>query len=517
VSQSIGMQLDARRSEPLHRQIFDEVVARIASAAFPAGFKLPPTRVLALELGTHRNTVARAYAALEAAGFVSSSVGRGTFVEAQATAAPRKPSQLDSTLAAAGLQRQLPWNALLSRGASAGALSRAERHARRLDQKQLVNLARMQPGAELIPHELLRRCLARASSAPGLNAMLYAPPEGVLRLREQIAQDLVQRGVPVRTEEVLVTSGSQQGLDLIARALINPGDVVLVEETTYSGAIDLFRLAGAQLVAVSNDAEGPELAALERLVRPDVKALYLMPNAHNPTGRTVSAQRRRALIAWSRAAGVAIIEDDYAAGLVLDDGQTPPHLRALDGDVIHVSTFSKRLAPALRVGYVVAPAALRQVLTSMKRVVDLSGSLILQHAVAEFLERGYLRAHTQRVQREYRLRRDALIAALRRSLPASITWHVPSHGVVLWLRLPPGLDPQQLYELALQHGVQVSPSPMWSVASSAEPALRLAFCAEPVDRLVLGARRLGKAVKQLLERAPASPLAAPSDTLLDAV
>ncbi|MDF2697187.1 MAG: Transcriptional regulator, GntR family domain / Aspartate aminotransferase, partial [Labilithrix sp.] len=197
-----------------------------------------------------------------------------------------------------------------------------------------------------------------------------------------------------------------------------------------------------------------------------------------------------------------LIEDDFVAGLSLEDRADPPHLRALDGDVIHLSTFSKRLIPSLRVGYVVVPPALRDSLRSMKRVVDIASSAILQHALAEFIERGYLDAHSARTTREYRTRRDVLVAALRRNLPDDVTWRVPTHGIVLWLSLPTTLDPDAVYEEALRQGVLVSPSSMWSVDRGQSPGLRIAFCAEPEERLVEGARRLGKAMKTLLTRTP---------------
>jgi 2-aminoadipate transaminase len=510
VTQDIGFKLDPRAKEPLHRQIFDEVVARISAQAFPPGFKLPPTRVLASELATHRNTVARAYAALEQAGFVASSVGRGTFVLVHAPAAATPTSHSRTT----PLRPGLPWSSLLSNAARGDAVSRAQRQARHSESKDLINLARMQPSADMIPADLLRRCLAHVTAQHGARAFMYAPPEGLRRLREQLAHDLESRGVPARPDEILITSGSQQALDLVARALINPGDTVLVESTTYAGAIDLFSLAGARLCAVPGDGQGPELAALERLARPDVKALYLMPDAHNPTGQTIPLERRRALVAWSRAAGIPIIEDDYAAGLALDEHDPPAALRALDGDVIHISTLSKRLAPALRIGYLIAPTNLWPALVAMKKVVDLSSSLLLQHAVAEFLERGYLRPHTERVRREYRVRRDALHAALRGAMPEGVQWRVPSHGQVLWLTLPARLDPNAVYEEAGRRGVLVTPSSLWSVASPPTAAVRLSFCAEPPDRLALGARRLGKALKHLLAEAAPAPRA---DTTLEMV
>jgi DNA-binding transcriptional MocR family regulator len=272
---------------------------------------------------------------------------------------------------------------------------------------------------------------------------------------------------------------------------------LLIEPTTYAGAIDLFTLAGARLIPVPMDGEGPDPGALERLVRPEVKGLYLMPNAHNPTGRTLSAERRRALVAWSRASGVPIIEDDYAASIVLEESENPPHLRALDGDVIHVSTFSKRLAPALRIGYVVAPVALRPVLMGLKRVVDLGTSAVMQHALAEFMERGYLRAHSSRMRKIYRAQRDTLSQALREHLPESLVWHLPACGVVMWIKLPNGLDPDRVSEEARKRGVLVSSSTQFAVGARPEPALRLIFSAEPEERLVEGARRLGKAVREV--------------------
>ncbi|HKU38299.1 MAG TPA: PLP-dependent aminotransferase family protein [Polyangiales bacterium] len=496
---NVGIRVDPRRKQPLHRQIFDEVVARIEARAFPPGYKLPPTRVLAAELAAHRNTVARAYAELEAAGFVSSRVGRGTFVEQLDHSAANAPAA-----PAGDPRRELPWASLLSRAARSDALRRRE-PLRLPPKRDLINLARMQPSAELIPEALLRRCISHALSEHGASALAYAPAEGTPRLREQIARDLVARGVPVQPDDVIVTSGSQQGLDLIARALLNPGDALLVEPATYAGAIDLFAVAGARLVPVPLDAEGPDPDALARLSRPDVKALYLMPNANNPTGRMLSAERRRQLLEWSRLAGIPIIEDDYAAGLTLEQRDPPPHLRALDGDVIHVSTFSKRVAPGLRVGYVIAPAPLRPALVALKHAIDLGTSLILQHALAEFLERGYLRAHEQRMAREYRARRDALHAALEKNLPPECRWQLPSHGVVLWLTLPPGISAEALYEEALRRGVVVGRGGHFSVGMQVEQAVRISFCVEPGERLAEGARRIAKACKHLMSERSAAP------------
>jgi DNA-binding transcriptional MocR family regulator len=227
----------------------------------------------------------------------------------------------------------------------------------------------------------------------GPRALGYGAREGLPRLREAVAADLARQGVPAGADDLVITSGSQQALDLVVRALANPGEPVLVEEATYTGALNVIAAAGARAIGVPSDEQGPSLDALERLGRSGAKALYLMPNCHNPTGGTISAARREALVSWSHRAGVPIIEDDYVADLEISGVPAPAPMRSLDGDVIYIGTFSKRLIPALRTGFVVCPAPLRPRLVALKYAVDLGNSDLVQHALAEFLERGYLIAH----------------------------------------------------------------------------------------------------------------------------
>jgi 2-aminoadipate transaminase len=487
---SPGLELDPKNSEPLYKQLFDQIIGRVRSGAFPEGFRLPPSRSLATEIGTHRNTVVRAYADLEAAGFIASTVGRGTFVLAQP-----KPSRLEPQRA----EGAMPWSNLLSTVAEAEPLRRLERFGRPTTGKDVVNLTRMQPSADLLPAELLRRCADHVLRTEGARALAYSPPEGLPRLRDLIAQDLAMSGVPAKADDILVTTGSQQGLDIVARALVNPGDTFLVDPTTYSGAINLLTLAGARLVSVASDAEGPLLSALARLKTSGAKGLYLMPNCRNPTGDCLSAARRRALVAWSRDASIPLIEDDYGADLALSDDRPPPALRALDGDVIHMGTFSKKLVPALRVGFVVAPPPLRRALIAIKHAMDLGTSSFLQHVLAEFLERGYLRAHLAKTLPVYRARRDALDSSLREHAPSSIQWVTPTRGVVMWIKLPQGIEAEHVFDEARRRGVLVSAGPLFQVDSTPAPGLRLAFCAEPEKRLIEGGKRLGEALRAIVK------------------
>jgi GntR family transcriptional regulator/MocR family aminotransferase len=504
MSPPTGIALRPERDEPLYRQLFDEIASRIRSGTFPAGYRLPPTRALAGELAAHRNTVVRAYQELEEAGFVRSTVGRGTFV------APRKAA-LEAAEAPA--RPPLPWGNLGSRALATESLFRAERMQRGGGPSGAVNLSRLQPSEDLLPHALVRRCLDFALKREGPRALSYAPREGLPRLRERIAEDLRRQGVPAAAGDLLVTTGSQQALDAVARALVNPGDLVLVEASTYAGALNLWQLAGARLAAIPSDEEGPSLPALERYARSGAKAFYLMPNCNNPTGQRVSVERRRALVSWSHESGVPLVEDDYASDLHLE-GQAPlPALRSLDGEVLYLGTYSKKLLPALRTGYLLCPAGIRGPLTALKHAMDLGTSAILQYALAEFLERGYLPAHLARVLPEYRRRRDALESALRRHLPASVAWKRPQTGVSLWIPTPDGIGPEALFQECQAQGVLVSPGTLNTLTPGEARGVRLTFCAEPVPRLVEGARRFARALAAAARRDPGRPARAESSRL----
>jgi DNA-binding transcriptional MocR family regulator len=479
-----GFRLDPGLPDPLYQQLFDQIVERVRSGTFPAGFRLPPTRRLAEELGAHRNTVVRTYADLEGAGFVVSCVGRGTFVAvtppaAQGAPLPQRPG--------------LPWSSLLAPNAIAEPLGRFDRLARASQRDDLVQLGHMHPSADLLPVGLFQRCLDHVLRTVGARALSYGPREGLPRLRALIAEDLGRQGVPATAEDIVVTTGSQQALDLVARALVRPGDAFAVDALTYPGAANVLVVAGASLVGVPGDEEGPSVSAMEHLAG-GVKGYYAISRGHNPTGVTISLRRREAVLDWSHHRGVPIVEDDYSADLSLEDEPSPPPLRALDREVIYVGSFSKRLIPALRIGFVVCPPALRSVIVSLKHTLDLGSSALLQHALAEFLERGYLRAHLARVLPEYRARRDALEAALAAQLPPGVRWRRSSGALHLWLPLPAGYNPEEVADEARRRGVMVTPSTLYALEPREHAGLRLTFCAETAERLREGARRLGRAL-----------------------
>ncbi|MFN7699764.1 MAG: PLP-dependent aminotransferase family protein [Deltaproteobacteria bacterium] len=439
-SRSLGLALDPEDPRSLYQKLFYEVVLRNTSGAFPSGFRLPPTRQLSQELDVHRNTVVRAYRDLEEAGFVESTVGRGTFVKAMARAQGGSAVAVGAAAAPAlatapgSAGPSLPWASLLAERATSEPIRRVARRARRPLFGSAIDLSRLQPGPDLLPVKLLTRCLEHVLDRSGGRALGYAPLEGASALREQIAADLARQGVPASADDVIVTSGSQQALDILVRALVDPGDTVLVQAPTYGGILQIFAAAGARVEGLPNDAEGPLVPTAAR-GRP--KLVYLMPNHANPTGGCISERRRRELVAWARGRGVPIVEDDYAEDLELDDQPTPPAMRALDGEILYTSSFSKRLVPALRIGFVLAPEALRPTLSALQHTASLGSSLLLQLTLAELLERGHGRAHAARMREIYRSRRDALVGSLEKHLDGRLSVPRPARGVTAWLPLPP--------------------------------------------------------------------------------
>jgi len=526
LDQSLGIVLDGRQAAPFYRQIVDQVAARITSGDLPPGFRLPPSRALAAALDTHRNTVVRAFEELASDGYIAGHVGRGSFVLDRIATRPARSAREGNdddaamTLGGRPLDRAnlveepravyryegIPWPNLLSRAVQSEPLRRMQRLSAGGVFGDVVNLSRMQASLDLLPHEDFRACMDNVLATLGPEALGYAPGQGLERLRLLIAAELGRSGIRAAADDILITTGSQQALDLVARALVDPGDAFLTEGRTYSGALNILTACGAEVIGVPGDDEGPDIRTLRALARRRPKGLYLMPSSRNPTGTSISAARREALVAWSQEAGVPLVEDDYGADLELEPGTTLPALRAHDPDVFHVGTYSKKLIPALRVGFIVCPPAMRGPLTRLKHAMDLGTSTLLQHALAEFLERGLLQAHLARVTSAYRQRRDALAAALRECLPEEVTFLLPERGVVMWLSLPPGVDPEVAYEAARLEGVLVSPGSVYTVDAAASgrmaaPAgLRLTYCSESPERLVEGAHRLGRALKKVLSR-----------------
>ncbi|MER5639782.1 PLP-dependent aminotransferase family protein [Kitasatospora sp. NPDC002227] len=366
---------------------------------------------------------------------------------------------------------------------------------------EVINFAGGLPAPELFDVEGLRAAYDRVLTANPQRALQYSTTEGDLDLRTAVAARLTGRGLATGPDDLLVTTGSQQALALLATALLEPGDVVLVEDPCYLAALQCFGFAGAKVVPVPTDGDGIDPAALAEIARRErPKLLYLVPTFQNPTGRTLPGERRRAVAQVAADLGFWIVEDD-PYGELRYDGEPEPWIAAdpaaADRTAL-LGSFSKILAPGLRLGYLRAPAALRRACVIAKQAADLHTSTVDQAAAARYLRDSDLDAHVAKIRSAYRERRDAMLAGLPAALPAGSGWNQPAGGMFLWVTLPGGLDATALLATAVEHEVAYVPGAPFFVAAPDQGALRLSFTTHAPDEIEEGLRRLAKAIEDHL-------------------
>jgi len=377
---------------------------------------------------------------------------------------------------------------------------------------EVISFAGGLPAPELFPiarfQEACRRVLAEKASF----ALQYGTTEGYAPLRELIAGNMARYGIVAGVENVLITSGSQQALDLIGKLLVNRGDRVLVEAPTYLGALQAFDIYGAEYVSVPIDADGLQTELLDEALRSGPKFMYVLPNFQNPGGVTLSEGRRHELVLLADKYGIPIIEDD-PYGQLRYEGEHLPALVVVDrenlqrddgyrlGNVIYLSTFSKTLAPGLRLGWIVAPAEVIGKLVQLKQGADLHTSTFTQAVAYEVARDGFLDEHVRTIRQVYRQRRDAMLSALQEFFPPEVTWTHPAGGLFLWVTLPESMDCQALFEVALRENVAFVPGGCFYAGSDeGRRHMRLNFsCAQP-EQIREGIRRLAVAVRSQMTR-----------------
>ncbi|MDT0317896.1 aminotransferase-like domain-containing protein [Streptomyces millisiae] len=362
---------------------------------------------------------------------------------------------------------------------------------------EVISFAGGLPAPELFDAERIRAAYDRVLAEAPRRVLQYATTEGDPALRAAVAGRLAERGLPTGADELLVTAGSQQALTLVATALLEPGDVVLVEEPTYLAALQCFGFAGARVVPVPCDADGVDPAALDRLIvaeRP--KLLYLIPTFQNPTGRTMPVERRRAVAESAERHGLWIVEDD-PYGELRFEGEPAPWLASFPGvedRTVLLGSFSKIMSPGMRLGWLRAPAALRRACVIAKQAADLHSSAVDQAAAARYLADSDLGAHLTRVRAAYRERRDALLAGLPAALPPGSTWNRPEGGMFVWASLPPGHDATALLRTAIAHDVAYVPGAPFYAGAPDPTTLRLSFTTHTPEEIAEGLRRLAAAI-----------------------
>lgn len=382
----------------------------------------------------------------------------------------------------------------------------------------IISFAGGMPAPELFPVDEFKKATARVLAENGPQALQYGPTEGCRRLRELIARHTARYGIVVAPENILVTSASQQALDLLGKIFINPGDRIVVENPTYLGALQAWNMYQAQYVGVPMDDEGMKTDELESAMRCGPKFLYVLPNFQNPTGVTLSLRRRRRIIELADHYGVPIVEDDPYGQLRFEGNHIPP-LFVLDSrnrrgenngsNVIYLSTFSKTLAPGIRLGWIVAPAEVIQRLVQAKQGTDLHTSSLVQLVACEIASGGFLDGHVRRIRAVYKERRDTILAALRKHMPRGVLWTRPQGGLFIWATLPEAVDAAELLVEAAREGVAFVPGAAFYHDGSVRNAMRLNFSYAPPERIAEGIRRLAGVLKRRLAGAARGRAAAP--------
>jgi 2-aminoadipate transaminase len=397
-----------------------------------------------------------------------------------------------------------------------GTKSSAIRELLKLTQDpEVISFAGGLPASDLFPIERFEAACQKVLKQNAALALQYGETEGYKPLREMIARHISRYGIKVQTENILITTGSQQALDLIGKLLINPGDRILVEAPTYLGALQAFNLYGAEYLSVPCDENGLRSDPLETSFRSGPKFVYVLPNFQNPSGATLSEERRRSLVMLANRYGIPIVEDD-PYGQLRYEGEHLPPLVVLDrenvpqdtdyvlGNVIYLSTFSKTLAPGLRLGWVVAPPEVIGKLVQLKQGSDLHTSTFAQIVAYEVARDNFLDEHVKRLRVVYRERRDVMLEALGQHFPSEIIWTHPKGGLFLWVTLPNGMDANELFHEALKRKVAFVPGDSFFAPDGQHQQgsqhLRLNFSYAQPEEIREGIRRLSMAAKTQLER-----------------
>jgi 2-aminoadipate transaminase len=383
------------------------------------------------------------------------------------------------------------------------------------EQPDVISFAGGLPAPEAFPLTEVRRVSDRILRDRGAQALQYGPTEGHRPLREAIAERVVSQGYSVTADHVLVTTGSQQALDLVGKVFLDPGDAVAVESPTYLATLQAWRAYGARYCGVESDQDGMDVDHLGALLPERPKLVYCVPNFQNPRGVTLSLARRKALVALVSHAGVPVVEDDPYGELrfggeplpsLLSLTMTSPGHDAPYGDtVISLGTFSKILAPGLRVGWVVAAREVIAQLTRAKQGTDLHTASLNQMIACEMLQSGFLAEHRKAIVGTYRERRDTMLAALAAHFPSGARWTHPEGGMFLWVELPERIDAAALLRRALERRVAFVPGQAFHADGRGANTLRLNFSNASPQQIREGIERLGRAVEDMLEERTPCP------------
>ena len=473
-----SLRLDRESAEPIYRQLIRQIRAHIDSGLLPAGERLPASRGLARQLDLSRISVVKAYAELRAAGLLCAQAGRGTFV---------------------ARDHESPLSAKVESGPRQMTMRRASsiREMMRLARKPgIINFGHGMPPKEFFPVRHLRDAINHVIERDGADALTYEVPAGYLPLRVAVRDYVRAIGIECRHDDVLITGGAQQAIDLVLQSLMRDGETLVTASPTYLGIMDIAAARHARIRGIPIDDHGIRIDALsEALESYRPRLIYVMPSYQNPTGHLMPMYRRRQLIRLAEQHSIPILEDDVYREFRFD-GEALPPLKALDksGVVIHANAFTKMLLPGMRIGYVIAAGPYYERLVRVKQAADISTSGLNQRVIHLLLERGVLANQLERNRRALRSRRDAALWSAERHLPPGSSWYSPQGGLYLWVELPPdGPSAAETFISAIQRDVAFAIGSMFYTGAGGSHAMRLNYGIHKPDVISEGFRRIGAA------------------------
>ncbi|ABR49294.1 putative transcriptional regulator, GntR family [Alkaliphilus metalliredigens QYMF] len=471
------IKLDKEDSQHLYIQLYKALKTLILKDNIKGDQRLPPIRKLAKALSINVVTVVNAYDILEKEGFVYKKIGSGTYVS---------PQILGSKEKMIGVPEEEGFSLI-----DQGYIQVGE---------NMINFASATPMPELFPVADFKAVLNEVLDRDKGYAFGYQESQGYYPLREILKKYIQSYGIDTEIDNIQVISGAQQGIDLIAKGILNYGDTVIVESPSYTGAIAAFRSRGAKIVDIALEEDGILLEELEKKIiihRP--KLIYIMPNFQNPTGISYSGEKKQKILEICRKYQVVVVEDDYLSELNFYsmNNQT---LKAIDvhQQVIYIKSFSKIFMPGLRLGFLVIPSRFYDQLIVAKHSSDISTPGLLQRAFALYLEKGIWQGHLSYMEEQYKERFDCMVQSLKREMPKEVQCLLPKGGVNFWLTLPQGISPKKLYEEALKENIVFAPGHLFFLGKEDFGQLRLSIAAVSKDEIEVGIEKLGKIISKLL-------------------
>lgn len=406
---------------------------------------------------------------------------------------------------------QTPWEHRFAQRTQRMTSSAIRELLKLTEKPDIISFGGGMPAPEVFPIKEFEEACVRVLQTMGSQSLQYGSTEGVKTLRELIAQMSVRNHIDVTPENILITSGSQQALDLLGKILINPGDRILVESPTYLGALQAWAPYGAEYVTVPMDEHGMVTEAVEEALRSGPKFIYVLPNFQNPTGVSLSLDRRKKLIELADRYGVPVVEDD-PYGQLRYEGESLPSVVTLDGqlrangdscyrgNVIYLSTFSKILAPGIRLAWVVAPPEVITKLVQAKQGADLHTPTFNQLVAYEVAKTGFLDEHIKLIRKVYHERRDVMLGALDSYFPSGVEWTHPDGGLFLWVETPENVDTTELLKEAVKENVAFVPGVSFFPSGGGHNTMRLNFSNASPEKIRTGISRLGKVLQQVIQK-----------------